>query len=339
MKLRESYQYSHTVGFNTTIQGRGFSYPVDAALGDNDTIYVLNRGAAEDATAMNAKGVTVCTVSEEFLGTFSGGGTGDGQMIWPVGIALDEDQNIYISDEFLQRVSIFNSKWEFVGKWGVQGSGKGEFQGPAGIAFDRDGNLLVADAQNSRIQRYSKDGRYLGEWGKPGDGKGALNMPWGISVDDAGSVYVADWRNDRIQKFDSDGKYLSTFGSSGSGDGQFDRPTGVAVDADGYIYVADWTNERVQVLGPDGSFIAKLRGDSIVSKWGMDYFVGTPEELEARNQADLDVSEWVATNPAEESATREKLFWGPISVKVDAKGRLFVVESCRFRIQVYQKGS
>ena len=39
----------------------------------------------------------------------------------------------------------------------------------------------------------------------------------------------------------------------------------------------------------------------------------------------------------EESANIEKLFWGPTAVKVDDEGRLYVVESCRFRIQVYQR--
>ena len=333
----ESYHYSHTIGF-FAMGGRGFNNPMDVALGRNDILYVINRGGSEDTIGMNSKGVTVCTVSGEFVGRFSSGGVGDGQMIWPVSIALDEDQNIYICDEFLQRVSIFNSEWEFVDKWGVRGSGKGEFDGPAGIAF-QDGDLLVADAHNSRIQRYSKDGRFLGSWGKPGDGQGEFNMPWGIATDKEGCVYVADWRNDRVQKFDPNGRYLAKWGTSGSGDGQFHRPAGVAVDPDGYIYVADWANERVQVLRADGSFVVKLRGESGVSQWGMEYFVANPIELEARNNADMEVSQWVAGSAAEESSGIEKLFWGPTSVKVDDKGRMFVLESCRYRIQIYVKGS
>ena len=34
---------------------------------------------------------------------------------------------------------------------------------------------------------------------------------------------------------------------------------------------------------------------------------------------------------------REKLFWGPLVVKVDDQGQIFVVESSRNRIQVYNK--
>jgi hypothetical protein len=39
----------------------------------------------------------------------------------------------------------------------------------------------------------------------------------------------------------------------------------------------------------------------------------------------------------EVSASIEKLFWGPTAVRVDAQGRLYVVDSCRHRIQVYRK--
>jgi DNA-binding transcriptional regulator/RsmH inhibitor MraZ len=34
---------------------------------------------------------------------------------------------------------------------------------------------------------------------------------------------------------------------------------------------------------------------------------------------------------------REKQFWGPTAVEVDAEGRIFVAESVRSRIQVYRK--
>ena len=71
-----------------------------------------------------------------------------------------------------------------------------------------------------------------------------------------------------------------------------------------------------------------------------DYFASNPDELEARQQADLDhVPEPSVTDRyRNESAAVEKLFWGPTSVVTDDDGRLFVVDSCRHRVQIYQKG-
>lgn len=164
-------------------------------------------------------------------------------------------------------------------------------------------------------------------------------MPWGIATDQAGQVYIADWRNDRIQKFDAQGTPLASWGTTGQRDGEFHRPSGVAVDRDGYIYVADWGNKRVQVLGPDGSWQATLRGEAGLSRWADSYFVANPDELEARRQANLEPE--LDLTPDDEhreaSASIEKLFWGPVSVKVDDQARLYVVESCRHRMQVYCK--
>jgi DNA-binding beta-propeller fold protein YncE len=337
---QNQYRYSHTIGFYAQ-NGRGFNNPVDVALGRDGLLYVLNRAGSDVELRMPYKRVTMCTLDEDYLGEFSSGGTEDGQMMWPTAIAIDAKGNLYISDEALQRISIFDSQGRFLAKWGVKGNAAGMFDRPASMAFDLDQHLLVVDGLNNRIQRYTTDGRFLGQWGQGGHGPGEFNLPWGIAVDRAGDVYVADWRNDRLQKFDAQGKFLASFGASGRGDGQFSRPAGVAVDAEGIIYVADWGNERVQVLSPDGGFLAKLRGESGVSKWGESYFIANQDERQERQKADLEPDLNLSPNDdlREESASIEKFFWGPTAVKIDDQGRLYVVESCRHRIQVYRKAA
>ena len=335
-----SFRYSHTVGFYS-LNGRGFNNPVDVALGRNGKMFVANRAGADVPARMFYKRITVCNVDEEYFGEFSSGGTGDGQIVWPVSLAVDADENIYVSDEALHRISVFDKDWNFVRKWGSEGTGDGEFDRPAGLVLDHDGNLLVVDALNHRVQRYTTDGRFLGSFGEAGTGDGQFSFPWGVAVDPTGNVYVSDWRNDRIQKFDSAGLHLATWGGPGAADGQFRRPSGVAVDEEGLVYIADWGNERVQVLGPDGGFVAKFRGESTVSQWGMDYFIANEDELEERHKADMEPvpDPWARDIPAEQSASIEKLFWGPTSVKVDDQGRIYVVEVSRARIQVYVKES
>ena len=339
MSVQQRFRYSHTVGFHRPQGGNGFLNPSDLALGRDGTMYVLNRGGSDGDDGLHRKRVTVCTVDEEYLGQFSTGGTGDGQIMWPVSIAIDRNENIYISDEALHRISIFDKEWRFITKWGIQGSSDGEFHRPAGIAFDGNDDLLVADGLNDRVQRYTKDGRFLGGWGRSGTGDGEFNMPWGIAIDQVGGVYIADWRNDRVQKFDAQGKHMETFGGSGQGDGQFRRPSAVAVDQEGNIYVADWGNERVQVLDPDGAFLTKFRGESGLSKWSDAYFVANKEEHEERKKADMepDLDLQPGDYQRDESASIEKLFWGPTSVKVDAQGRIYIADSCRHRVQIYQK--
>ena len=88
--------------------------------------------------------------------------------MWPSSIATDRDGNVYVSDEALQRVTIFDSRGRYLDKWGVKGRADGEFNRPSGIAFDAEDNLLVTDSLNCRVQRYTREGRFLESWGRPG---------------------------------------------------------------------------------------------------------------------------------------------------------------------------
>ena len=329
--------YLKTIGIvNNGLNGRGYSNPSDLAVSKDGRIFVLNRCDPPRSAGIR---VGICNLDEDYLGEFGYGyGSGDGQMVWPVAIAFDSGDRLFITDEHNQRVSVYGSDGTFLNKWGVPGSGKGEFNGPAGIALDSDDNVFVVDQHNHRVQKYTADGRYLLGWGSEGNGPGQFNLPWGLAVDIDNNVYVADWRNDRIQKFSGDGEFIASFGESGYGDGQFHRPSSVAVDQAGYIYVADWGNERVQILGPDGAFQVLLRGQATISKWAADYFAANPEEKKER-----DVSNLIPTLPAHLtdpyhiSSQTEPYFWGPISVSLDRKGRLYVTEANRHRFQVYQK--
>jgi DNA-binding beta-propeller fold protein YncE len=329
-------KYSRTVGM-TTMRGRGFYYPVDSTMAGDGRIYVVNRSA--ERTPADTVRVTMLNMDGEYFGVFGSKGSGDGEFLWPCGIAVDGDGRVYVSDEQLHRITRFTASGEFVSSWGTNGSGDGELDGPSGIAFDPDDNILVSDARNHRIQRFTKDGVSLSAFGAAGSGEGELDLPWGLTTNADGDVFVADWGNDRVQRFSPDGRFVAQYGGTGIGDGQFVKPASVAVDADGYIYVADWGNERVQVLDPDGRFVQKLRGESTLSTWAEDFFSANTEEAEARGRADLEKKiELPVDTPHEESSHIEKYFWGPASVMLDSDGRLLVTESHRHRLQVFERG-
>ena len=314
-------KYRYTIG-RGEFAGPGFRHPVALIRGKGDLIYVVNRSYD---FRPEGKRVTICTVGEDYVGEFGTGGAEDGQFLWPTAIAIDGEENAYVADEALQRISIFNSQGEWLGKWGVEGEGDGEFSHPSGLAFDTEDNLFLVDSSNNRIQKFTKEGRFLAKWGRAGSGDGEFSLPWGIDIDREGDIYVVDWRNDRIQKFTKDGRFLMKFGRSGQEDGELNRPTSVAVDKDGDIYVTDWGNHRVQVFAPDGAFITKFTGDATMSKWANWKMEANTEMWQEREVAD--------------NLEREKLFYAPVSIDVDDDNRIFVLEPPRVRIQVYQKES
>ena len=328
--------YSHTLGLST-MEGRGFYYPSDTALGKDGVIYTVSRSLEGEATARGVR-VTVYDVDSEFSHTFSTYGDGPGQMLWPTAILVDRQGRVFISDEQLHRITIFDASGDFLSMWGERGSAEGQLDGPSGMAFDSDENLYVVDHLNNRVQKFTSDGRFLLAFGSEGDGDGQFNLPWGAALDSDGDVYVADWRNDRVQKLSGEGAFIASYGSTGQGDGEFRRPSGVAVDGEGYIYVSDWGNERVQVLGPDGEFIATYRGEATTSKWADDFLNTNLEEAAARAQSNLEPEmDFFDPTPHEESSHIEKYFWAPTSVKLDDEGSLYVTESNRHRVQVYRR--
>jgi sugar lactone lactonase YvrE len=115
------------------------------------------------------------------------------------------------------------------------------------------------------------------------------------------------------------------------------RPAGLVAGEDGNIYVADWGNEQVKVIGPNGELVASIRGDSVDSKWAADYFAVNPEEGRLRYESNLFPElDPPARRDREISAGVEGYFWGPSAVMLDDSGRLYVADSLRHRLQVYQ---
>ena len=334
-KLKAGFlEYLLTVGISA-MEGRGCYVPVDSAVGKDGLLYVVNRSQQFVARGVR---VTMCNVEGEYFGTFGSFGEGDGQFTSPSGIAIDSQGRVYVTDEHLHRIAVFDATGQFLSKFGTKGTQEGEFDTPSGIAIDNQDNLYVADTYNNRIQKFTADGRFQLSFGSQYDGIGGLRLPWGVTVDANGNVYVADWGNDRIEKFSASGEFHATFGHSGDGDGEFYRPSGVAVDHDGYIYVADWGNERVQVLDRAGGFVTSVMGDATLSKWAENFLNVNVEEGAARSRANLEPEiDYFVPDSYEKSSHIEKYFWAPASVKLDGAGLLYVTESNRHRVQVYKR--
>ena len=328
----EKIKYLDTVGFGADIGGRGFHLPVDISVRPDGRVYVINR------SPMHRLGIRVgiCDLLHGWYGEFGSDGKADGQFTGPAAITHDSNERIYVADEELNRITVFNPDGEFESKWGELGTEPGQINGPSALKVTSDGNLLLVDHLNNRIQKMTLDGQYLSHWGSKGIAEGQFNLPWGIDTDNDENVYVADWRNDRIQRFSEDGTFIDMYGSSGSDDGLFNRPSDVAVDQDGFIYVADWGNQRVQVFDPHWNFHASLRGQATVSPWAQEYLEANADELDARSRFDPYIE--VDTDDEHEISARvEAYFWDPIAVEIDPEGRLVVADSLRHRLQIYQR--
>ena len=323
-------KYVTNVGFAADFGGRGFQLPSSMAIRADGVIFVVSRGKS---STKNSNGIQMVTKDHDFLGQIGTYGAGLGGMMWPTSVVLDGDENLYLADEYFNKVTKYDREGNPITEWGTKGSGDGQFNQPSGLLI-QDQLIYLVDSRNNRIQMYSLDGEFQGQWGSGGDGEGEFNLPWGISDDSEGNIYIADWRNDRIQKFDSNGNYISAIG--GGKTSVLDRPSDVAVDPDGNIYVTDWGSQRLLVLDQSGSILETKRGEADLNPWSVEYLSSQDDERKARESFGP-VYKADTEDPSEVSARMEPYFWDPVAVELDQDGTVYVLETGRHRFQVFER--
>lgn len=72
----------------------------------------------------------------------------------PIGVAIDEQGNIFVTDYSNSRVCKFDSNGQFLNTWGSKGLADGQFTRPTGIAIDQQGSIYVADSGNNSVQKF-----------------------------------------------------------------------------------------------------------------------------------------------------------------------------------------
>ena len=169
---------------------------------------------------------------------------GAGMFVWPHGIDVDDDGNVWIADargegDRGHQVIKFSSDGDVLmrlGTAGVAGRTQSTFDQPNDVLVAPNGDIFVGDGHpgngNNRIVKFSSDGTYLMEWGETGSAPGQFRTPHALAMDSQGLLYVGDRSNRRIQVFEQDGTFVRDFYN-------FGRASGVAIDGDDNIYVAD----------------------------------------------------------------------------------------------------
>ena len=95
--------------------------------------------------------VQVFTAAGEYIYQFKkkDGGV---ELKAPVGIALDANNIVYISERSSHSISVFTRNGQYLTSFGGKGSGPGQFDMPTGTAIGNDGKIYIADYNNGRVQ-------------------------------------------------------------------------------------------------------------------------------------------------------------------------------------------
>ncbi|QHT69422.1 6-bladed beta-propeller [Rhodocytophaga rosea] len=267
------------------------------------------------------------------------GAQGIAQFTGPGGLALDQQGNMYVTDQHINCVYKVSGSGQLLLKFGFFGTGDGQFYEPTGVALDKQGNIYVTDYYNNRVQKFNPEGEFLLKFGVHGIGNGEFYYPEDIEVDVQGNVYVTDFWNNRIQKFNPDGQWLTSVGSYGSGDYQFISPRALAFDQQGNLYVAD--RNCIRKFNSDGQFIMRFGSQGT----GIGQFQSSKDiEIDAEGNTYITDSynkilKFSSTGDFLASfgtkGKEEGQLDRPTGIALDAKGNIYVADRWNHRVQQF----
>ena len=262
-----------------------------------------------------------------------------GKLQTPWGVAVNDRDEIAVTEHNNSRVSVFSSDGTHLRSFGSKGSESGEFSCPRGIAFDKHGNIIVADTGNHRIQVFSGNGKFLSKFGKEGSLDHQLNCPHGLSITRHGDIIVVDRSNKLIKIFSSSGECLHKFG----GEGSLVDPLHCIQQGE-YFIVSDFEDQCIKMFDREGNFAFKfgMKGNKdeqfkkpaflSVNKEGLlmvcDYFNHRVQVFDLNGK-------FITKFGSEGSRAGE--FRTPVAIASLCDGRVVVSDSRNHRIQVFDQ--
>jgi trimeric autotransporter adhesin len=286
---------NESTGVITTVAGNGtagysgdgrqailakLKYPAGVAVDVSGNIYIADTSNYCIRRRTESTGI-ISTVA----GTGTSGYSGDGgqatlaRLSNPQGIAVDVLGNIYVADQFNNRIRIItNGVITTVAGTGGAGAFNGNggkatsavIVSPEDVAVDVSGNVYIVERERHCVRMVTKSTGLIttvaGDGTASFNGNGGLatsaglSNPYGVAVDISGNLYITQGTLDdhRVRMVTKSSGIITTVAGTGtsgfSGDGaqatqaKLNGPQSVAVDALGNVFVADTYNNRIRIF-------------------------------------------------------------------------------------------
>jgi len=265
------------------------------------------------------------------------------QLVGPYGIAIDSKGLVYVADQKVGAVFIFNTATHETQL--IRNGFEAHFGWINGLAIDDDDRLFVSDGKMRRVMIFNSKHEVEGQITE------GLVDPVGIAIDTANRfLYVVDTQQDQVIVYDADSlKLLRRIGTGGKNHylttpGDFGAPQGVALDSDGNVYVTDTLNNRVEIFDADGNFIslfgkhgdgpgcfARPKGIAVDA----DGHIWVADEMEDRLQVfnrEGDLLTYIGAGHGELPGQFKAL----VGVGIDKQNRVFTTEQFPGRLQEFR---
>ena len=154
------------------------------------------------------KRIVVFDADGNFITQFGSAGFEPGQFDEPVGVTIDKNGTVYVTDTWNQRIQTFTpveSEGSLVflpeKQWDVFGWFSQSLDNKPFIAVNDDLHVFVTDPEGYRVIEFNPNGEVVRVWGDYGDGDSNFGIASGIAIDPEGHVWVTDGAFNRVMRF------------------------------------------------------------------------------------------------------------------------------------------
>ncbi len=227
----------------------------------------------------------------------------------PQCLAVAEGGAVYVGIK--DRVEVYDAAGQQSGAWSCPWPDSVV----TGIAVFK-GDVYVADAGHRTVLHYNREGRLLGRIGDKDANRGiegfVVPTPhFDLAVPPDGLLRAVNPGRHRVEAYTADGQLEVSWGRFGSDVEGFTgccNPVALAVLPDGGFVTAEKGVVRVKVFTPDGRFLGVVAG---------------PRQL--------------IGSPGKVCQTPEQCQSGAFDVAADSQGRIYVLDTFKNRIRIFEK--
>jgi len=166
---------------------------------------------------------------------------------FPVGIGVDNDMNIYVSDVYANCIHKWDKNHNYI-NWNRT------IEKPQGLWISED-NLIYVTDKNHNVQKFSIQGKLLSIWG-PLHSDQKFVTPEAIDIDSDNYIYVIDSATHQVTVMDQNGT-ISTKWELDEKDGY---PAGIAVNTNKQVYISDKKYGKLFKFSVDGQLLKQADG-------------------------------------------------------------------------------
>ena len=272
------------------------------------------------------------------------------------GLAIDQQDRIYVFNRGAKPVMVFNTDGKLVASGGDQelNGKKLDPNWQHSGAVDWDGNVYMIERDAHRVVKLNpgmdKVLLQLGTTMVKGNDATHFDLPSGVAVLRNGNIIVTDgYGNNRVVMFDKAGKFIKQVGKGaggpadkGTGPGEWVLPHKLAVDAQENLYIIDREGHRLQVYDKNLNYLREIKVDGwypwdiAISRKGDDGFAYIADHaLERVHKLSLKDGKLVATWGKQGLGPGE--FDWVHGIVVDSKGAVYAADTYGQRIQKFVK--